>query len=373
MERLKPFKNIFKNFDYILLALAVGASVFGILLINSATYHVSGAVSRDVVIQTLALVLGIIAMLVVVFIDYNYYDSLSKVIFGISVAILVLVLIIGIGKEEVGTKGWINLGPVSLQPAELAKIGFILSFSSHLAAVREEMNRPAVMLRLCLHAAVFIGLVLLQPDWGTAMVFGSIFICMMVVAGVSGKYILAAGGVFAVAAPILWFFVLKDYQINRFLVFLNPESDPLDKGYQVLQSKMAIGSGQLLGNGYMQGTQTQMGYLPQSRTDFIYAVAGEEFGFLGAIIILAVLVFLVVRCIGAARCAKDSYGELICVGVAGMLLFHVFENIGMCLGLMPVTGIPLPFFSYGGSSLITNFIAVGLVINVQMRRKVINF
>ena len=172
---------------------------------------------------------------------------------------------------------------------------------------------------------------------------------------------------------MVWFFFLKEYQKNRIRVFLNPESDPLGSGYHVIQSKIAIGSGQVFGKGLYQGTQTQFGYLPVKHTDFIFAVIGEELGLIGCVIVTALLFTFVYKCLSNSNRVKTDMSKYICVGVACMFLAHIFENIGMCIGLMPVTGIPLPFFSYGGSSLITNFAAIGLVLSVYMRKKSISF
>ena len=202
------------------------------------------------------------------------------------------------------------------------------------------------------------------------MVFAFTFIGMIFMAGVRLKYFGMAALTAIVAAVPIWTFVLSDFQRARIFTFLNPEQSPLDDGYQVLQSMLAIGSGQLAGNGYMKGNQTQMGYLPQARTDFIYSVVGEEFGFFGCVAVLFLLLFIIFRCFAASRKARDTFGSMLCIGTGCFLLFHTVENIGMCLNLLPVTGIPLPFFSSGGSNLIAAYMAIGLVLNVKFRHKV---
>ena len=232
-------------------------------------------------------------------------------------------------------------------------------------SVKEKINDPKTLLLLLAHASAIIFLILLQPDYGTAMVFITITIIMLFVAKISWKYILGAGGVFALLAPILWFFVLKDFQKDRFFAFLNPEADPLGAGYHVTQSKIAIGSGQIFGKGLFSGIQTQLGHLPEKQTDFVFAVIGEELGFLGCIVVFALLISIILKCFQTAKKCDDLFSELICCGVGAMFLFHTLENVGMCIGIMPVTGIPLPFISYGGSSMLTSLAAIMLVLNTQ--------
>ena len=196
---------------------------------------------------------------------------------------------------------------------------------------------------------------------------------MIFVAGISYKYIAIAAATVAAALPLIWFFFLKTYQQNRIRVFLNPELDPMVSGYQVIQSKIAVGSGGLSGAGLFNGVQTQLGYLPAKHTDFIFSVAGEELGFFGTVIIIALIVFIIARCFYIANNAKNTLGAFIATGIGMMLLAQSFENIAMTIGLMPVTGITLPFVSYGGSSLVTTFLAIGIVLNIKIRHRVINF
>lgn len=365
----KGLKYFLNNFDWLLFFLAFFASVFGLCLIYSASLS-GGTSSRDVLVQSVALVGGIIMMAVICYVDTDIIEALGNIIGALGIGVLVLVLLIGTGGEEVGTKGWIILGPVSIQPSEFAKVAFIVSLAAHIKKVHERINEKKNLLFLCLHFAVFAALVLLQPDWGTAMVFAFIFIGMLFMAGVKLRYFIGAAVCFVLCAVPTWFFVLDDFQRARVTTFLNPELSPLGDGYQVLQSMLAIGSGRITGNGYMAGNQTQMGYLPQARTDFIYAVAGEEFGFIGCILILALLMAIIIRCFYNSGKARDVFGAMLSVGTACFFLFHTMENIGMCINLLPVTGIPLPFFSSGGSSLMACYMALGLVLNVRMRRRV---
>lgn len=367
----KNRKIMHQNLDYLLIITAIVCAIAGIIIISSAVNSMTGGI-RYIIIQSGGAFLGVIAMFVVASFDYEYYGDIAKYIYLVCIAALVLVLFIGTG-SSIGSKSWIQLGPVNVQPAEFVKLGFIITFSKHVSLVEDNLNHPFTILKLLLHMGVLLGLILLQPDFGTAMVFVCIFAGILFAAGISYKYILGAGGLLAIVAPIAWFFFFDPYQKNRILVFLNPESAPMKEGYHVLQSKLSIGSGQIFGKGLFHGTQTQLDYLPAKHTDFIFAVIGEELGIIGCAIVIALLFTLVFRCLANSRLAKNEFGSYICIGVAILFFAHIFENIGMCIGIMPVTGIPLPFFSYGGSSVLTNFIAVGLALNVYMRRKVINF
>lgn len=369
---LSRLKNKFQNFDIPLFAGTFFACILGIFLIKSASLTYDNS-TRIVVVQIAALILGLVLLFVISFWDYEFLSTHAKYIFGINVFLLVLVLVIGIGREEVGGQSWISLGPISFQPAEIVKIGYIICFAVQLEKYEENINSPRNLLFILIHIAVILALILMQPDFGTAMVFVAIFIGMIFVAGISYKYIIIASASVAAALPLIWFFLLKPYQQNRIKVFLNPELDPLVSGYQVIQSKIAVGSGGLAGTGLFNGVQTQLGYIPAKHTDFIFSVAGEELGFIGSLLIVTLLLFIVLRCFFIADNAKNSLGRYMAVGIGCMFLAQIFENIGMTIGIMPVTGITLPFFSYGGSSLVTNLIAIGLVLNIRLRHKTLNF
>lgn len=339
-------------------------------MINSAAYTLDGH-SKYVIVQSVAFLLGFGAMAGIILFNYKTLEKLRYIIFAFGVGILLLVLTIG--KLTHGMQGWIVIGPITIQPSEIAKICFIITFSCHISKVYERINSPKTLLFLLLHFICYAIPVLLQPDFGTAMVFAVIFVFELFFAGLYKRYIFGVLSAVAVASPIIWL-LLKDYQRNRILVLLSPESDPTGSGYHILQSKLAIGSGMLSGRGYLKGPQTQYGYLPEKQTDFIFSVVGEELGLLGAVVITILLFIIIYRCFANAKnCSHDSFGELLCIGVGAMMFFHVLENIGMCLGLMPITGIPLPFISYGGSNLVTCFAAIGLVQSVRMRRRATKF
>lgn len=355
-----------KEFDKLLFALTLILSVIGIVIIYSAT-RTTGS-NSNVIVQTAAAVLGMGLMLFLCFFDYEQFGNAVKYIYIFAVAILVLVLIFGTSGDW-GARSWIRFGSIGVQPAELAKVAFVLTFSYHLSKVEEKVNDIRVLLGLAVHLGVLLVLIMLEPDLGSSLVFIFMFACMLFVAKLSYKYIIPVIALGTVSLPLIYNFVLSNYQRQRINVFFDPSIDPLGDGYNVIQSKIAVGSGQLWGKGFLQGTQNQMGYLPTKSTDFIFSVFSEEFGFVGAIIIVCLLFCVIFRCFRAARRADNSYGRYICTGVGAMLLFHVFENVGMCIGIMPVTGIPLPFISYGGTSLITNMAAIGLVMSVTYHNK----
>lgn len=366
------FVENIKKYDKILLLLFVAAVTIGLVFIYSATRSMEGNM-KFIIVQGAGIFLGIILMYIITCIDYEDLASLWKFFAAVSVFLLLLVLIIGIGAESTGTKGWIRFGGIGIQPAEIVKICFILTLAKHLDFVKNDVNYIKNVFLLLCHLAAPLVLILLQPDFGSAMVFVFIFVIMVFVANIDWRYILAGGITGGIVAVISWFFFLDSYQKNRIYALFNPESAAESYGYHVTQSKIAIGSGQVTGKGLFKGIQTQMGYLPEKHTDFIYSVIGEEGGIIMCMITVLVLMFLILRCISIARRAKTELGSFICMGVAAMWLFHTFENVGMAIGIMPVTGIPLPFISYGGSSVMTNCMALGLVQNVHMRKKTLRF
>lgn len=355
-----------RDFDWVLFAITIILSVFGIIVIYSATRTLDSI--TNVVVQSAAFCLGTAALIVVCLFDYEQFKNLVKPIYIFSIVILVLVLIFGVTGDW-GARSWIRFGPIGIQPAEFAKLCFILTFSYHLEKVLDDINKPLVILGLLAHVGVLVALIMMQPDLGSTLVFIFMFLCFMFTAKLSYKYIIPVGVIGIASLPFIYRYGLNEYQQERILVFLDPNRDPLGRGYNVIQSTIAVGSGQLWGKGYLEGTQNQMGYLPTKYTDFIFSVISEEFGFIGAMAVVILLFALIWRCFSIARRADNAYGRFICIGVGAMFLFHVFENVGMCIGLTPVTGIPLPFLSYGGTSLVTNMIAIGLVMSVAYHNK----
>ncbi len=354
------------EFDWFLFILTALIAMFGIINVYSATMSY-GTIS-NVVVQSFAVVLGLVLMILISRFDYEQFKNLVKPIYIFALFILIIVLFFGVTGEW-GARSWIRFGSIGIQPAEFAKVCFILTFSYHLSKVQDKINKPLIILGLLVHMGVLVGLIMLEPDLGSALVFLFIFVCMMFTAKLSWKYIVPITALAIASLPFIYKYALSEYQQKRIQVFFNPDLDPLNRGYNVIQSKIAVGSGQLWGKGFLQGTQNQMGYLPTKNTDFIFSVVSEEWGFIGAVILVIALFTLIYRCLKIAQKADNSYGRYICVGVAAMFLFHVFENVGMCIGLMPVTGIPLPLISYGGTSVVTNMIAIGLVLSVNYHNK----
>ena len=360
-------RTLWRNLDLPFVILILLNALFGMVMISSA----GGA--HYVLVQAAAFLLGICGVVALMILDYEYLGRISRYLYVAGVLLLVLVLIPGIGSVRGGARSWFAFGPVNLQPSELVKIFFIITFSKQLSDHEDDLNRPKVFLSLLLHLGIFCVLILLQPDFGTAAVFIGIALVMLFTANLSLKYVFGGIGALAAICPLAWFFVLQDYQKNRIISAFWPERDPSGSGYHVIQSKIAVGSGRFFGSGLYKGSSQVNNLLPERHTDFIYAAVCEELGMLGGILVILLLTLLIFRCISIGQNARNPLGNHICVGVAAMLIFQVFENIGMCLGLFPVTGITLPFYSYGGSSMITTMLAMGLVLNVRYRCRMINF
>jgi rod shape determining protein RodA len=371
VEKTKDF-NYLRRFDYILFLSVILLSGIGLLVLSSAVKSMNGS-TRMMLIQTGSMAIGIFLMFVISFIDYKDFKVFGVLFYVFTLALLVLVLVKGTG-DELGSRSWLKIMGFSLQPAEFAKISFILVASIFLERIYDgEKNKGANIIKFLFYSAIPFLLVIAQKDVGTTMVFVFIFFVLIFVCGLGYKYIFMGMGVFAVAATVAWVYFLNDTRKKRIEVFLNPDIDPLVYGYNVRKSKIAIGSGQIFGKGLFKGYQTQNNGVPVKESDFIFSVIGEELGFIGAVIIIALVCFLLLRCIHIARQSRDSYGMFLVVGVASYLGIHFVENIGMSVGVLPVTGIPLPFISQGGTSVMTNFIGIGIVMSVSMRRQKVIF
>ncbi len=357
-------RQYFKKLDKPLFLVVFACSCLSVVLLYSIVYNkVISNIGTPYKTQAISIVIGAFCALFLSAIDYQ---KLAKLWFLYAPASLLLVLLTftGLGYQRAGAddKAWLNLGFMTLQPSEFLKLAFILSFSYHLSKVSGEINSLKNLALLCLHAAIPAGIIALQGDFGTAMVFLAIFVFMMFSAGLSFKYIIAALIVAPIAAVTAWFFVLQPVHKKRIMVLFNPDLDPLGVGNQQRQGKIALGSGKMLGKGLFGGDYS---YVPEVQNDFIFSYVGQTLGFVGCIILVGALGFICIKIIINGRMAKDDLGKNICVGVFGLIFTHCFINIGMVLGVMPVIGVPLPFISAGGTAMLSMYIAIGLVMSVH--------
>lgn len=365
MARKLPASHPLRHIDWPLLVLTLALASYGALLIYSATQASVGF--SELRLQLGWIVVGIVGLAATASFDYLKLKTYSGVFYGISVVLLVLVFIIG--KVALGAQRWIPIGPFNLQPSEFAKIALIIMLAALLSKRKEGVASNRDIAVACGYSLVFILLVFIQPDLGTALVFGAITVGILYAAGINLWVLVGLGGATALGAAIaVKLNILHQYQVNRLLVFLNPQSDPTGAGYNITQAKIAIGSGQFFGRGLFLGSQTRLNFIPHGDTDFIFAVLGEQLGFIGILVLITLFGLLLWRIAKIALNSRDMFGTLICAGVIASLLFQAFTNIGMNIGIMPVTGIPLPLISYGGSSFLTTMISLGLVLSVAMRR-----
>jgi len=357
-------RRLFTHFDWIILAVIVGLIAIGFASIYSATHAQMPSVYRKDVYW---MGIGAALMLLAIIVNYQYLERTAYFIYGAS--ILLLISVFFIGSSFGGAKRWISLGFFSLQPSEFAKIALIITlaryFNQKMVPDRgmgmKDLVAPGLLMTL-----PFL-LIAKQPDLGTGIVIWMIFWSMAFIVKIRTRVIAGLAALFAAIAPIGWMF-LKDYQKARLTSFMNPEADPLGSGYHVMQSKIAIGSGGLLGKGFTEGTQGKLMFLPEHHTDFIFASFAEEWGLLGGIIVLGLFLALVVSGLNTAASSKDRFGFLLAFGITSMFFWQIAINLGMVMGLLPVVGVPLPFISYGGSFLITSMIAAGVLLNINMRR-----
>ncbi len=394
-----------RDLDLGLVTTVLAATLIGITMIYSATFDWDlGTAGTTYQKQILWAFIALAGMALTIVIPPKLYYAFAYIIYGVAITVLLLVL-------EVGDRRWFNFGPIHVQPSELAKIATVLAIARYLSSSNLDLDRVKTFIAPALLVLLPAVLVYKQPDLGTALVFGAVLFPMLYWAGlrpVNIFFIVSPGlslicafhhwslgllylamivVVFqvrprlstmailgalnlavAIGAPYIWDNKLHDYQKDRILTFLNPDTDRLGGGYQVIQSKVAIGSGGLKGKGYLQGTQTKLAFLPEQHTDFVFSVVGEEFGFVGAVTILLLFFFIVWRALQIATTVKSRFSSLVAIGLTAILVFHIFVNIGMTIGVMPVTGLPLPFLSYGGSPLVMSMALIGFLLNVHGRR-----
>ncbi|MCF8034204.1 MAG: rod shape-determining protein RodA [Desulfarculaceae bacterium] len=359
-------RRLVSNFDWLLLALVLALGACGVANLYSAASSFHGAGTPVFLKQTYWFGLGLGVMIAVAMVGPQRLTTIAYPLYGLVVVLLIAVLFWG--KVIGGSQRWLVLGPVVLQPSELARLAVVLVLAAYFQrrdqAEPYRLHQLFAPLGLALVPAL---LILKEPDLGTCLLVLIVATSVILVNGVKLRDLAIAGGGLILVLPVAWRF-MKDYQKRRIFSFLDPESDPLGSAYHLIQSKIAVGSGQFTGKGFMAGTQTQLHFLPEQHTDFAFSVLAEEWGFIGAMLLLLLMAGLIYRGLSTAYRTKDRQGLLIVVGATAMIFWPAIINVGMVLGLFPVVGIPLPFISYGGSSLITTMAALGLIQGVAMRR-----
>lgn len=361
-------KRTLKNIEWGILICCLMLLGIGMIALFSATNESnSGEMSKQIMWSIVSIPLFLIILLI----DYEWIAKISPFIYVIFLGLLIAVLFT---RPINGATSWFEItSSLKFQPAEFAKLFVIITMAEVAVKLqkngRKEINKPLKLILMLLVPIVPVGLIVMQPDLGTAAAFIIATIFILFVAGINKIYIFSVLTITIVSIPLIYTYVLPSHAKTRIDVFLNPELDPRGSGYNILQSKLAIGSGELLGMGVLKGNQTQLGYLYPKTTDFIFSVIGEEMGFAVAGTVIILYVILITKAIYVAKTSKDDLGSYIAIGICGIFFFHMVENIGMTMGLLPITGVPLPFVSYGGSSLLTNFMCIAMLLNISGKRK----
>ncbi len=374
MKKLLPLlRDFVRRADMFLFTMSVICAVYGIIVIASATQSYANGSAQYVIVQTLALGLGVLLFIAMTVIDVDIFAQHWAWLYGLSAALLISLIFFG-AQSDTGNNGWLRFFGIGIQPTEIVKIAFIIVMAKQLSYLKEYKNLNSVtsIAQIVVHFVLMFGLILVTAqDLGSAMVYFFIFAVMLFVAGVRIYWFIIGLAALAGMVPILWTYFLEDYQKDRILAPYDSSIDPDNTGinWQQNQSKIALASGQLTGTGLGEGTQSQSTAIPGKHTDFIFAVVGEELGMIGACLVLLLLMIIVIRCIQVGLRSGNTMSMLVCFGVAATVVFQTFENVSMCIGIAPVIGITLPFFSYGGSSLFSMFAAMGLVSGIKYRPK----
>lgn len=360
-EKIKQAFKKLKRFDPLLILSVLALLTIGIMAVYSATYTRTNSFYQK---QIIFAIVGIILFFVFSSIDYKIYSKYSKLIYIFN--LLFLISVFFLGSVRYGAQRWIVLGPINIQPSELAKLFVVLTLSDLLIRnYKESFRGYKDLFMTALHILPIFLLVAKQPDLGTGVVILFSYIVLIFLNDIDYKTFITLALIGLLSLPLAYFFALRPYQRQRVITFLNPEADLLGSGWNIIQSKIAVGSGQLMGKGYLEGTQDKLRFLPESQTDFIFAVISEEFGFVGGLTIIFLYLILIFTILKIGQKAEERYGQLICYGIASIIFFHTLVNIGMVIGVMPAKGLPLLLLSYGGSSLIFVFIMLGIVQSVK--------
>ena len=374
MKKLLPLlRDFVRRADMFLFTMSVICAVYGIIVIASATQSYANGSAQYVIVQTLSLGLGVLLFIAMTVIDVDIFAQHWAWLYGLSAALLISLIFFG-AQSDTGNNGWLRFFGIGIQPTEIVKIAFIIVMAKQLSYLKEYKNLNSVtsIAQIVVHFVLMFGLILVTAqDLGSALVYFFIFAVMLFVAGVRIYWFIIGLAALAGMVPILWTYFLEDYQKDRILAPYDSSIDPDNTGinWQQNQSKIALASGQLTGTGLGEGTQSQSTAIPGKHTDFIFAVVGEELGMIGACLVLLLLMIIVIRCIQVGLRSGNTMSMLVCFGVAATVVFQTFENVSMCIGIAPVIGITLPFFSYGGSSLFSMFAAMGLVSGIKYRPK----
>ncbi|MFH1950134.1 MAG: rod shape-determining protein RodA [Pseudomonadota bacterium] len=360
-------RRLIQNFDWVLLLLLLFQAGISLLNLYSATYPIRDLGGSEIYLKQIYwFLIGFTVFLLMTTVNYYVLERLAYPVYFFTIVLLILVLIVG--KVMSGSQRWLSLGAVSFQPSELAKIAIVLvlaKFFSERGDYREyrlrDLWQPFVL------TAIPCFLILKEPDLGSALFLGLVSFSVILIVKVYWKSLVILAGSSLLAAPLIWF-GLREYQQKRVLSFLSPDMDPLGAGYHINQSKIAIGSGQFWGKGFLKGTQTRLHFLPEQHTDFVFSVLAEEWGLAGSIALLLIYLFLILWGLNIAKSSKDRFGSILAAGIVAIIFWQVAINVGMVTGLLPVVGIPLILLSYGGSSLITTMAAIGILMSISMRR-----
>ena len=358
--------DYFREADKIILILSMFASAYGVMAVFSATYYKE--TYRPAVVQFGAMVMGLVAAIIISTIDYEKIAKRWYFVAALGLIPVILTFFIGFAPEGTDDKAWLDLGFTTFQPSELLKICFAVTFSVHLKKIKPNINKLKYLIPLVCHGAFPILLIHFQGDDGTALVFAVMVLFMMWAGGVSWKYFLLAFTTAVAASPFIYFFVMNDEHRKRIMSIFSAEKDIQGIDYQQWRGSVALANGGLTGQGFLKGDLTQAGGVPESHNDFIFVSIGEEFGFLGLLVVMLLLAAICLRCIRVARICTNETGKYICVGIFAMIFAQSVINIGMCTSVLPVIGVTLPFFSAGGTSLLCLFLGIGMVLNVYIHR-----
>ena len=360
-----------KQFDALLFAAVLALTAVGFFFLYQVGQTYSGSEefsSSNLNRQLISIIIGIAGALFLSSVDYRYYQLPSYIAYIGSMVILVITMLFGTGGSD--SRRWIMLFGINFQPSEFMKITFIVVISTFFERIATKRAAKLDYLKLIFYTALPVVIVQLQKDTGTAIAFAIVFAVMIFISGLKYRYIISILGAGIASLPFLWTYVLKDFQRMRVVVFLNPELDTSNHGFQANLARSAVKAGELFGRQLENPAQARYSIVPARHSDFIFTAIAENAGFIGCVLLIALYLFIILRCLYIAANACDKYGEFMVIGLTAMLMYHFIENIGMCIGLLPITGIPLPFISYGGTSMIANYIAIGIILSVSVTRDV---